>query len=188
MEETNKSEGTKLKRRIWKRIAAAGCVLIVLLFTIFYSTYAGSVLNRAIVHHIVIVKAVRENVSSGHQIPATITELKTLSYDNGGQTTSISPSVCFEEEHHGLKYYPNAWDKPERIFLRSYACGMYVVTFGKGSFAVLQSWHYRTLQQEKEGSLSREEESLQAGIGNPYWMSGVVVILSVVLLVLIFKS
>jgi len=136
------------KKWIFTKFIMVGCILLLLMATLFYSTYASMSLSGCRVRQMAITQALKERLESGREIPQTVTDLSAIEFTNAGQKLPIYPNVNFEAKHNGLKYYPDAWDKPDSILLQSSVCGLYVVTFGKGSQAVLQTWSYRTLSPE----------------------------------------
>lgn len=98
--------------------------------------------DACISQHEIIFEALKDHVNSTEEIPKDLSDLASLDYTSigGKQQFNISDIVLYLKDQRGLNYYPNAWDKPEEIILRSKVFGSYVITFGKGICLARKGW------------------------------------------------
>jgi len=135
-------------RLILVRGIILGCALFFFLVDgCYYKTYARIKEGECFVTHHFIINAIKNRLSSGGGVPATLSEQSVMdSFDDPEQ--NLLATVRHQTQRRSLKYYADAWDKPGRVLLRSSACGSYAVTFGDGSHAVLSYWHARPVEAD----------------------------------------
>ena len=125
------------------KIFLAGC-LFVLIGQVILGTYLLTAQDVCGVHHRTILSVLKKHVSTDGKVPQNLSDLGS-----------------FGQNQHDLKYYPDAWNKPGRILLRSSVLNSYVITFGDGSIAMLTYWESRSSEKQPvESSLSEEERFL----------------------------
>jgi len=145
------------------KIFIAAWLLLLLIDSIGFKAYMSTLQGRCLVGHELIIKAIEKHISSGEHIPVNLSELASLEFVSKAERFSIAPTISTLKKRYELKYYPEAWRQPGRIFLQSSVCGSYVVTFGSGSQAVLSHWCYELEENLSDKiSLSRDEYRLQA--------------------------
>ena len=142
------------KRLVFIKGFIAGAILLLIIIGTYCGTYAVVKQGQCMVQHRAIMNALKQHLESGKPIPRTLSELAPLEYSDGLNLSWIL-------SHPNLKYYPDAWNKPGRIFLQSLVCGSYVVTFGDGTMATLSYWHIRPDEKQPHADkLSKEECNL----------------------------
>lgn len=136
-----------LKRLGQTKAFLGGGVVLLIVGGLAYGAYISSVENACLVRHNIVMNCLREHVKSGREIPKSLTELTELEYISGNQK---------------LKYYPDAWSKPGRIFLKSPGVGSYIVTFGDGARTVLNYYDNSTRTQGYETNSNEITYRLQS--------------------------
>jgi len=99
----------------------------------------------------VIIRALNEYFNTKGHIPENLDEFSTYEchiYNN--QKTNMYPFIQYQQERYDLRYYPEAWGKPGKMFLVSAYKDGYIVTFGDGSRAILSEYYISDL---KEGEI-----------------------------------
>jgi len=121
-----------IKRLVLIQTFIAAWILL-LIVGVFYSAYRLAKQGSCFVSHEVIFVTLKEHIESGGEIPSNLSELTSSKYIHYKRRLVCSNTVSYEEKYYDLKCYPNAWNKPGKILLRSSVLGSYVVTFGDGS-------------------------------------------------------
>jgi hypothetical protein len=129
-----------INRLILAKGIILGFALLLFLMGNYYGTYARVKEKECFVAHLFIMRALENHLSSGNEVPATLSEQSLMKFSDD-QKQSLLSTVRHYTERRSLKYYADAWGKPGRVLLRSSVCGSYAVTFGDGSRAVLSYWH-----------------------------------------------
>jgi len=133
-----------------------GSVFALIVWGFIYGTCRITIQGGSLVNQRIIMDALKEHFKSTGQIPKKLDELFLLESDEIDKR-NIYISVTSERKWHDIRYYPQAWDKPDRIILESSIVDSKVVTFGNGSTAVLSRWHYNFNGKELDETIIKKE-------------------------------
>lgn len=125
-----------------------GWILLLTIAAFYHGTYKLTKQDQCMVQHLVIMRALKDHIDSGGQVPEDLSELALLEYNvryGDGSTGSedLSSLISYQKKKYDLRYNSDAWNKPRRIILQSSVLGSYVVAFGNGSWAVLSRCHLK---------------------------------------------
>ena len=110
-----------IKKKRYRKLALiknfiAAWLLLLLIDSIGFKAYMSTLQGRCLVGHELIIKALEKHTTSGEQIPVNLSELASLEFVSKAERFSIAPTISALKKRYDLKYYPEAWRKPGRIF------------------------------------------------------------------------
>jgi hypothetical protein len=129
-----------------KRIRAAKIFfvawIVLLLVLIIFQAHILKTQGTRVIRQKILFEALTAFEAAKETVPPVLTDLTTQSTSQSSKHDLSA--IISEEKKHGLTYNHKSWQKPGDIFLKTDVGDKSVVTFGDGSFAVVNSLYKKT--------------------------------------------